>query len=539
MSTGPTGPRGLQGPQGFIGPQGIAGSTGATGERGPTGPSNGVTGPTGATGPSGGPTGPTGLPGPTGPSSGITGDTGPTGAQGLQGSTGDTGPTGEQGIQGPTGPSGGGIGTTGPTGDTGSTGPTGNAGPQGIQGPTGAQGIQGPTGAQGIQGPTGPSTTCDLRESDVDVSCGGIFPISSIPSGSILTVGTGQMFATIQDAINAAVSGDEILVFPGIYQEQVTIPVGKNNIILTSQTPQGAIITSPIGGLVGNLALVTINGAQQAIVSGFRVAGPALIQGNLRIGIYVTGGGSAAIYNNAISDIRDNPLSSGQYGTGINVDTGSAFIADNIISSYQKTGIRINGSGTCALVANNLVTGVGPTPQLAQNGIQISRGATAMVEGNTISSNIYTGPITGTLSTGILLFQESVTTPVVVQFNTSTGNDVGLAFLTSRGVLVQANNLSNNTNIGLVVQSDSSNNVFIQNTILGNPVFDISDDTAGVSSGMTGNVYLCNTALTDNRGGTLVSSTSPFPVPNPPTTSMLLTTFVPGTLILTETLSPQ
>lgn len=97
MSTGPTGPRGLQGPQGFIGPQGIAGNTGATGAQGVTGPQGiqGFTGDTGATGP-------TGIQGVTGP----TGDIGPTGPEGLPGLPGLEGPTGPAGPTGAAGPTG-------------------------------------------------------------------------------------------------------------------------------------------------------------------------------------------------------------------------------------------------------------------------------------------------------------------------------------------------------------------------------------------------------------------------------------------------
>ena len=363
--------------------------------------------------------------------------------------------------------------------------------------------------------PPEPITACDFRPCTVDVSCGGIFPCPP-PSGNTITVGPGPGFdfSTIQAAITAANSGDEILVFPGTYPEQVTIPAGKDNLTIRSQTPQAAIITPPPGGLVGNLSIVTIN-AQCTRITGFTITGPSTFQGNLRNGIFVTNGGSAVIDNNVITDIRDNPLSGLQQGTGINVDIGSAQISNNTITSYQKTGIRVNGAGSCSTVFGNEVTGVGATNIIAQNGIQISRGATALVRNNTVTGNIYTGP-DDVVSTGILLFQEVATAPVCVEFNRLSNNDAGLFLAETIGSLVQGNFSFNNTQFGIVVDADSIDNVFIRNTALGNPTFDIEDDSVGLRSAMTGNIYLCNICFRDNKNGEICASISPFPTTDPP-----------------------
>jgi hypothetical protein len=326
------------------------------------------------------------------------------------------------------------------------------------------------------------------------------------------------------------------LVFPGTYPEQVTIPAGKDNLTIRSQTPQAAIITPPPGGLVGNLSIVTIN-AQCTRITGFTITGPSTFQGNLRNGIFVTNGGSAVIDNNVITDIRDNPLSGLQQGTGINVDTGSALIVSNTITNYQKTGIRVNGVGSCSTVFGNTVTGVGPTPIIAQNGIQISRGATAIVRNNTVTGNIFTGP-GGDISTGILLFQEVATAPVCIEFNSLSNNDAGLVLATTIGALVQGNNSSNNTQLGIFVQSDSVNNVFIRNTALNNPTFDIEDDSVGLLSAMTGNIYLCNTCETDNKNGAICASMSPFPTTEP-TSESILEAFLPGGVLSDPSVSVE
>jgi pectin methylesterase-like acyl-CoA thioesterase len=51
---------------------------------------------------------------------------------------------------------------------------------------------------------------------------------------------------TIQSAVIAAVSGDEIKVCRGIYVEQVTIPAGKDDLTLFSEGARQAIIKAPL-----------------------------------------------------------------------------------------------------------------------------------------------------------------------------------------------------------------------------------------------------------------------------------------------------
>jgi len=83
-----------------------------------------------------GPSGPTGM-------QGVVGDPGLAGTQGPQGAPGIQGPSGPEGAPGPQGPQG----LEGPTGPT---GPSGIMGEEGVRGPTGATGMTGPSGVPGI-----------------------------------------------------------------------------------------------------------------------------------------------------------------------------------------------------------------------------------------------------------------------------------------------------------------------------------------------------------------------------------------------------
>src|SRR5207245_7890215 len=64
-------------------------------------------------------------------------------------------------------------------------------------------------------------------------------------------------------------------------------------------------------------------------------------------------------------------------------------ISDNVVRRFQKTGIIANG-GVDAIIGRNIVEGVGPVDFIAQNGIQIGFGATALVSANSVSGNDYT-----------------------------------------------------------------------------------------------------------------------------------------------------
>jgi hypothetical protein len=160
----------------------------------------------------------------------------------------------------------------------------------------------------------------------------------------------------------------------------------------------------------------------------------------------VARGASVNVTNSTVHDIGEVPLDGTQHGLAIyfaTVDTGSATaqptctsgattgtISGNSVANYQKGGIISNCTGTTVTVKNNTVTGEGPVPYIAQNGIQAGYGAKATVTGNTVTGNAYTGP-NGASSAGILVvggpvYGLSYTLGLSITKNTLTGNDVGV-----------------------------------------------------------------------------------------------------------------
>jgi hypothetical protein len=119
----------------------------------------------------------------------------------------------------------------------------------------------------------------------------------------------------------------------------------------------------------------------------------ATIHGARYFGV-VADGTAVNVNDSDVHDIGNDPFDGSQHGVGIYfTNAASGDISGNSVSAYQKGGIVVNGDGTTATVTGNTVTGLGPVDFIAQNGIQVSRGAVATVRGNDISGNFYTGHV--------------------------------------------------------------------------------------------------------------------------------------------------
>lgn len=294
----------------------------------------------------------------------------------------------------------------------------------------------------------------------------------------------GTPCATVQHAVDIACVGATINVAAGNYPEQVSITksltvVGAGKAVTTIQAPASL----PAAG-----DIVTISGASTNVeISDLTVAGPGPSGcGSINAGIFVRDSAFADIHDNNISDIRDSALSGCQNGLGILVGrnslatTGSATIQDNTISGYQKGGIVVDRLGSSATITGNTVTGVGNTPLIAQNGIQVSRGASASVTSNDVSDNrcdhptCGPDPINDTFSAGILLFNNLVAGPAtLVSGNDVSNNDTGIYnFIVQPSTTnVTSNTLTGNRFEAVYLDEGTVN--LTGNTIANNPSFGI------------------------------------------------------------------
>jgi hypothetical protein len=347
-----------------------------------------------------------------------------------------------------------------------------------------------------------------------------------------LAPGTGcnnPGYQTIQAAVNAAAPGDRINVCPGTYQEQVNIATAaKSNITLVSVTPLAAIIKATTLSVPGTAYdIVTIDGAQNVTLLAFTITGPLPDTSfcNLFIltGVRVKGGGSAAIRLNHITEIRSNmtALRGCQNGIAIAVgrnfedQVGQANIIGNLIDKYQKGGIYVDNAGSSAQITGNVIRGEGAVNFIAQNGIQISRGATADIRRNRISDNAYIVPalLSPDTATGVLLYQAARAT---VDRNVLNRNQDGIDLFTmAAGNAIVSDNIviggipPFSTSLGtltlgdgIFADVDTANNQLLRNFLRDNVEHDCHDNSTGPNPpAFVANIWRDNDGRTENKPG--------------------------------------
>ncbi len=260
-------------------------------------------------------------------------------------------------------------------------------------------------------------------------------------------------YNSVQAAVGAASSGATINVCAGTYTEQVVIT--KSVTIVGSGSPTIALPAAPTNSTT---ACDTAPGTElyQADQDGVVVCGPVTVtlKGitvsaawpsntcyDSLYGILVAGGATLNFTNSSVSAAGAVPLNGCQGGVGIQdgmawttpVEVGHLNLVNSSVSGYQKNGLTIDGAGSTADIDGATVTGIGPTTQIAQNGIQVSNGATAQINGSTITGDecnvaVVCGPDASTQygGTAVLLYAAGALTSVTN--STISNSDAGVYY---------------------------------------------------------------------------------------------------------------
>jgi len=203
-------------------------------------------------------------------------------------------------------------------------------------------------------------------------------------------------------------------------------------------TNMTAALINPVGTVSGE---VNATGCNVGVYydNGTGTLNNAEIYGSNYFGVLVNGDVNEVTVNireSKIHNIGEVPFNGAQHGVAVyyrSLGTGGVFgeISGSSVYEYQKGGIVANGNATVS-VRNNIVTGNGPVPYIAQNGIQYGWGATGQIQGNTVADHSYTGS-NYAADGGILIvggpcygFPFSYTKNVQIVKNTLIDNDVGV-----------------------------------------------------------------------------------------------------------------
>jgi hypothetical protein len=185
-------------------------------------------------------------------------------------------------------------------------------------------------------------------------------------------------------------------------------------------------------------------------------------------GIFIGGGGTLTASHISIDGAGSSvaAFKGCQHGIALRVgsasreEVGHAAVKSSTISGYEKNGPTVSGAGSTMSIKSSTITGEGPSPYIAQNGVQISFGGQGTVQSTTISGNecnaASCGP-TGSQGAGVLFFEAAAGSKLMT--STVSSNDMGTYYASgsstvpaSADVTLQKDTLSGNRYEGVVLE---------------------------------------------------------------------------------------
>lgn len=300
-----------------------------------------------------------------------------------------------------------------------------------------------------------------------------VWTVLAVPAGAATIQVPGDQ-PTIQAAINAAVAGDEVVVAPGTYTENINFQ-GK---AITVRSAAGPAVTIIDGQRLGPVVKFATGEGRSSVLRGFTLrngrvdaSSPDIEGGGIRISQ-----ASPQIINNVITA---NQACAG--GGGVSVSFGSPLISSNTISGNSQFGcsggtgggIQVNGSGSTEIV-NNKITG-NSFGFGGGGGVALNAAGTAVLSNNLISGN------------------------------TSSGEGGGVRISNASSVLIRQNVIVENTatrgsGIAWIVPSGSRGPRLVNNTIAANHAT-ASPYVSGIyADGFDGQVELVNNVIYAKAG---------------------------------------
>ncbi len=271
--------------------------------------------------------------------------------------------------------------------------------------------------------------------------------VSTSGNGTTPSAGCTTGYATIQDAVTEAVSGDTIDVCPGTYPEQVEITKSDLKIVGSGSSGVDATVVEPtLNNTIAPFDFTDTNfplGFTPYKVVPIIYVTPdetGVTLSDLQVnaddseeedpgylfGIYYAATSSGDITDVTYTGTPTTAHSGGSQNTAIFADYGTTMsITNSHVSEFYKEGIVCAGDCT---ITGNTVTGVGPTGvdvgpiSSGEFGIGMYEGATGTVSDNTVSDDDYVSQ--SDIATGIRVAEAS---NVSVTDNTLTDDNVGIS----------------------------------------------------------------------------------------------------------------
>ena len=333
-----------------------------------------------------------------------------------------------------------------------------------------------------------------------------------------------QDFDTIQQAVNAAQSGDEIVVSPGFYRENVDFL--DKNIRLRSLNPfdSNCVAQTVIDGNDVNSCIKILAGQDDStIVAGFWIQnGHGQFGGGIHVGNSV---GPQLMYNYVTGNTAFKPQgnTTGGYGGGIDCRSNSyAEVVNNtVIGNFAEVaggGVHVGPGSTCLIENNRILEN--RTIGEAGGGIYCYNKTTAWIIGNEIIGNVAETACGGGIwvweSPGGIIEDNVIIGNVSIPTSPggSDGRGGGIGMLKA-STLIRNNLICGNKAAqggGIWIQYQGSSKV-VNNTIVGNIA-----DLQGAGIAVAWGVYspIINNIIANNGSGGGIYVISSHTMPSEP-----------------------
>jgi parallel beta-helix repeat protein len=318
-----------------------------------------------------------------------------------------------------------------------------------------------------------------------------------------------QDFGTIQQAVNAAQSGDEIVVSPGFYRENVDFLTKNIRLRSLNFLDPNCVAQTIIDGNDANSCIKILSGQNSSTaVAGFRLQnGHGQFGGGIHVGNSV---GPILMYNYVTNNTAFKPQgqTTGGYGGGIDCRNNSyAEVLNNTITgNFAEAaggGVHVGPGSTCLIQNNRILEN--RTIGEAGGGIYCYDKTTAWIIGNEIIGNIAETANGG----GIWVWESpggiiegnfiigNISTPTNPGGSDSRGGGIGMmkASTLIRNNLICGNIATQGGGIWIQYQGNSK---VINNTIVGNIA-----DLEGAGIEVAWGVYspIINNIIANNGSG--------------------------------------
>ncbi|MFY1112562.1 MAG: NosD domain-containing protein [Methanosarcinaceae archaeon] len=294
------------------------------------------------------------------------------------------------------------------------------------------------------------------------------------------STGPAADFESIQDAVNAAYDGDTVLVYAGMYTENVD--VDKANITIRSESgnPLDTVVQAVDSPQVFSVT------SDRVIISGFSIKGAD----NSGSGIRLTGVEYCLIENNELSNNEEGIWLGFSSNNALSNNTApnnkyGIYLLYSYNNTLENNTALNNNCGIYLLAFSDSNTLNNNTASNNDNGIFLDSSSSNTLSINTASNN----------QNGMYLRDSNNNT---LNNNTASNNDNGI-FLDSSSINTLSNNKVSSSEYGIFLE-DSRNNA-LENNIA-------SSTKYGIHLKDSRNNTLENNELSENYGGVLLFSSS-------------------------------